>query len=296
MSFKASMVGFLNRLGKADRKMAARLKNPPRITGTLDTERFTKKVRVKNWDVRGFKGVTVNGSYPGKGHILMLPGGAYALEPGRGHREIAERFALLDHMKVSVFEYPLCPEYSAADVRIILLEAYERLIKEYPDDTFFLFGDFSGGGLALGFLQALKEIGSLPAPVRTAAVSPWLDITLTNPKIKIARKTERVLPTEELVETGKSYARGIDPEDPFISPIYGTFEGLGPVLLFSGENEILTPDCELFTEKAEKAAGTEVIYRKAAGMYHGWILVKCKERDVTLDLIAGFFQEALEEA
>ena len=110
MSFKASMAGFLARLCKADRNMAENLQNPPRNTGALDIVRFTKKVRVKNWDIRGFKGVTINGSYPGRGHILMLPGGAYSLEPGKHHRRIAERFALLDHMKVSVFQYPLCPE------------------------------------------------------------------------------------------------------------------------------------------------------------------------------------------
>ena len=29
-------------------------------------------------------------------------------------------------------------------------------------------------------------------------------------------------------------------------------------------------------------------------MCHDWILIPCRETDVTLDLIAGFFQEALE--
>ena len=294
MSFKASMAGFLARLCKADRNMAENLQNPPRNTGALDIVRFTKKVRVKNWDIRGFKGVTINGSYPGRGHILMLPGGAYSLEPGKHHRRIAERFAILDHMKVSVFQYPLCPEYTAVDVRIILMEAYERLVSEYPDDLFFLFGDSSGGGLALAFLQELRDRGGCPMPLRTAVVSPWLDISLTNPKIKIARKTEHILPVEELMETGKRYCGGLDIEDPFVSPIYGTMDGLGPILMFSGEEEILTPDCELLTEKMEKVSGTEFVYRKAAGMCHDWILIPCRETDVTLDLIAGFFQEALE--
>ena len=282
MSFKASMAGFLARLCKADRKMAENLQNPLRNTGALDMERFTKKVRVKNWDIRGFKGVTVNGSYPGRGHILMLPGGAYSLEPGKHHRRIA------------VFQYPLSPEYTAVDVRIILMEAYERLVREYPEDMFFLFGDSSGGGLALAFLQELRDRGGCPMPARTAMVSPWLDISLTNPKIKIARKTEHILPAEALIETGKRYCGGLDKEDPFVSPICGTMDGLGPVLMFSGEEEILTPDCELLAEKMEKVTGTELVFRKAAGMCHDWIQIPCRETDVTLDLIAGFFQEALE--
>ena len=224
----------------------------------------------------------------------MLPGGAYSLEPGKHHRRIAERFAILDHMKVSVFQYPLSPEYTAVDVRIILMEAYERLGREYPEDMFFLFGDSSGGGLALAFLQELRDRGGCPMPARTAMVSPWLDISLTNPKIKIARKTEHILPAEALIETGKRYCGGLDKEDPFVSPICGTMDGLGPVLMFSGEEEILTPDCELLAEKMEKVTGTELVFRKAAGMCHDWIQIPCRETDVTLDLIAGFFQEALE--
>lgn len=295
MSLKASMAGFLAGMGKADRKMARNLLNPPRHTGALDTDRFTKKVRVKKWDIEGFQGVTINGSYPGKNHILMLPGGAYTLEPEKRHKEIAQRFALEDHMKVSVFQYPLSPEYTAEDVRFILMQAYRRLVEEYPEDTFFFFGDSSGGGLAIAFLQELRAAGGLPVPKRTAVVSPWLDIGLTNPKIKIARKTERILPTEALMEAGNRYRGGFDPEDPFVSPLYGDLSGLGSLLIFAGTEEILAPDCELFVEKAQKAEGTEVILKKAAGMYHDWILVPCKESDVTLDLIAGFFLETEDE-
>ena len=95
MSFKASMAGFLARLCKADRKMAENLQNPLRNTGALDMERFTKKVRVKNWDIRGFKGVTVNGSYPGRGHILMLPGARIPWNRGSttGESQSALRFS-----------------------------------------------------------------------------------------------------------------------------------------------------------------------------------------------------------
>lgn len=295
MSLKASMAGFLAGMGKADRRMARNLQNPPRNTGALYTDRFTKKVRVKRWDIEGFQGVTINGSYPGKNHILMLPGGAYTLEPGKRHKEIAERFALLDHMKVSIFQYPLSPEYTAEDVRIILTQAYRRLVSEYPEDTFFFFGDSSGGGLAIAFLQELRALGTLPMPERTAVVSPWLDIGLTNPKIRIARKTERILPVEALVEAGNRYRGGFDSEAPFVSPLHGDLSGLGPLLVFAGTDEILEPDCELFVEKAQQAEGTEVIFKQAAGMYHDWILVPCRETEVTLDLIAGFFLETEEE-
>lgn len=295
MSFKAKMGGFLAGMKKADQRLIKALENPPRNTGTLDTERFTKKVRVKRWDIQGFTGVTINGSYPGKKHVLMLPGGFYVLEAEKGHRKIAERFAVTDHLKVSLFQYPLSPEYTADQVRSVLLMAYEMLAREYPEDTFYLFGDSSGGSLALSLLRDIKEAGELPVPVRTAAVSPWLDLSLTNPRIRLARRRDHFLPVEELAAAGKCYRGQLCEENPFVSPIYGKMEGLGTILLFAGTEEILAPDCELFAEKAETAEGTRVIFQEAADMFHDWILVPLSETDVTLDLIAGFFLETEEE-
>ncbi len=291
MSFKAEKARFLANILKAQRNMAKRLENPPRGSWNLAPDQFSKKVRVKTWDIDGFRGVTVNGSYPGNGHILMLPGGAYAFEPEKAHREIAERFALMDHLKVSVLEYPLSPEYTALDAHHILIRAYQKLISEYPQDKFYLFGDSSGGGLALSFLQQLREVGTLPMPEKTAVVSPWLDIGLANPKIKLARRNDPILPVEALVEAGAKYRGPFDAEDPLVSPIFGNWENLGRILVFSGTEEIMTPDCELLAEKTERANGTQLIYRKAARMVHDWITIPCKEREVTLDLIAGFFLE-----
>ncbi len=71
-------------------------------------------------------------------------------------------------------------------------------------------------------------------------------------------------------------------------------DGLGPVLMFSGEEEILTPDCELLAEKMEKVTGTELVFGKRQACVTTGFRFRAGETDVTLDLIAGFFQEALE--
>lgn len=290
MSLKVKMSGFFARTGKADRKMALDLEHPKRGSTALDLMNFSKKVRVKTWNINGFYGVTVNGSYPKNSHILMLPGGAYTLEPSERIRQIAELFALEEQMRVSVFQYPLSPEYTALTAHQCLVQAYTRLVLEYPEDQFYLFGDFSGGGLALSYLQELRDMGTLPMPKRTAVVSPWLDITLSNPKIKIAQKTDYILPLEELRAAGKRYCGTLEEDNPFVSPIHGDWNHLGPILIFSGTEEILTPDCELLAEKASKLEETEIIYKKGAGMFHNWIMVPCKETDATLELISLFFK------
>lgn len=291
MSLKAEMARIFAGIGKADRKMALDLEQPSRGTGELAQERFTKKVRVKSWNVDGFCGVTINGSYTKNAHILMLPGGAYTLEPSKRCREIAEHFAIKEQVKVTIPQCPLAPEYTALAAHQYLVHAYSRLTAEYPDDEFFLFGDFSGGGLALSFLQELRDMGNLPMPVRTAVISPWLDIALDNPKIKIAKKTDPILPVEALKEAGARYRGPLEPDHPFVSPLYGDWDHLGRILVFSGTEEILTPDCELLAEKAGKFKETGIIYKKGANMIHDWIMVPCKETAATLDMISTFFLE-----
>lgn len=291
MSMKTEMARFAAGLKKADKKMALELEQPPRGTGALTQEQFSKKVRVKTWNIDGFPGVTINGSYSKTAHILMLPGGAYTLEPSERYREMAEYFAIEKQVKVTIPSCPLAPEYKALDVHRYLVRVYSWLTAEYPKDEFFLFGDFSGGGLALSLLQELRDLGNLPMPVRTAVVSPWLDIALNNPKIKIMKKTDPILPVEALKDAGARYCGPLEPDHPFVSPLYGNWDQLGQILIFSGTDEILTPDCELLAEKAGKFKETEIIYKKGAKMVHNWILIPSKETDATLELIFAFFLE-----
>lgn len=291
MSLKIQMIKFLAEIGNADEKMAKMLAAPPRGLHVIDREHFTRKVMVKEWCVDGFNGVTINGSYTSKKHLLLLPGGAYTLEPSSRYLKIAQYFAISERLKVTIPFCPLAPEYTVLAVHQYLLHVYERLLKEYPKDEFFFMGDFSGGGLALSFLQELKDMGTFPLPVKTAVISPWLNIELDNPKIKIAKKTDPLLPVEALKEAGSSYRGPLNPDHPFVSPLYGDWNHLGKVLIFSGTEDIMTPDCELLAEKAGNLIGTELIYKKGAGMIHDWILVPCKETDATLELISSYFQE-----
>lgn len=291
MSLKIQMTKFLAGIGNAEKKIEAELAAPPRGGNVIDRDHFTRKVRVEEWSVDGFGGVTINGSYTSQKHILMLPGGAYSLEPSLRYLEISEYFAISQHMKVTIPFCPLSPEYTALAVHQYLLQVYSRLVKEYPKDEFFLVGDFSGGGLALSFLQELRDRKNLPLPVKTAVISPWLDITLDNPMIKIAKKGDRLLPVGALKKTGIRYCGPLASDHPFVSPLYGDWDHLGKILVFSGTEDIMTPDCDLLAEKAGGLDGTELVYKKGAGMIHDWILIPCRETDATLDLISAYFQD-----
>jgi acetyl esterase/lipase len=59
---------------------------------------------------------------------------------------------------------------------------------------------------------------------------------------------------------------------PWISPLYGNLDGLPPLLLYVGENEIWLDDSTRFAAKAQ-AAGVDVTLRVGKGMIHGYPLL-----------------------
>ena len=65
----------------------------------------------------------------------------------------------------------------------------------------------------------------------------------------------------------RDYIGTNDPTDPYISPLYGNFEGFPPMLIQVGSYEMLLSDSELVAEKAKKA-GCKVRLSIYEGMFH----------------------------
>jgi len=57
------MTKFLAGFGNAEKKMEAELLAPKRGGNVIDRDHYNRKIRVKEWSVDGFSGVTINGSY-----------------------------------------------------------------------------------------------------------------------------------------------------------------------------------------------------------------------------------------
>ena len=63
------------------------------------------------------------------------------------------------------------------------------------------------------------------------------------------------------------YAGGHDPKDPLISPLYGRFEDLPPLIIQVGKEEPLWNDAYLVAERAREA-GNEVQFDPYEGGFH----------------------------
>ena len=56
-----------------------------------------------------------------------------------------------------------------------------------------------------------------------------------------------------------------------VSPLYGSFQGLGRITLFTGTSDILNPDARKWAKRAREV-GFPLDYREKEGMPHVWML------------------------
>jgi len=263
--------------------------NPRRDTDFLNKNNFDKSLTTDEQFIDEYQILTVSSQESCNRHVIFLHGGAYVMRAVRGHKNIIEKLVKKYQLKVTFIDYPLAPENTVEKAHKVVMEAYRKITKKYKNDEFYLFGDSSGGGLALAFLQSLKEEKQLPFPKKTVLMSPWADVSMTNKEIEEFAEKDPLLPLNGLIITGKQFAGELDVKDPLISPIYGNMDNLGEIFLIFGTNEILYPDCLKLSDMLEIAVGTSVEIKIGENLCHDWILAPLKESEETIDEIGKFF-------
>jgi acetyl esterase/lipase len=198
--------------------------------------------------------------------ILYFHGGMYLVGSPQAHRQHVIKFVMGCNMNALVPDYRLAPENPFPAALDDALQAYDYLLLQGYDPANIVFaGDSAGGGLCLATLLAIKE-KSLPLPAAAAALSPWTDLMLTGKSYETNRK--KCFSPEGCAEhASRMYAGDSDRKNPLISPLYGDLQGLPPLHISAGGNEILLDDSVSFAEKA-RAAGVEVMLRIDPGMCH----------------------------
>lgn len=220
---------------------------------------------------------------PSPQHILFLHGGAYV------NGMISKYWRFLDRLvgdlrcTVIVPEYPLAPAHHAGDVNALVMTLYRETGASAGGANLTVIGTSSGGGIALALAQQALAHG-IGEPARLVLLSPWLDVSLSNPGVPRVDAVDPVLDAAGLRDAGRMYAGEQDLTDPIVSPIYGRLEGLPPVTLFIGTHDVMLPDCRKFRDLAT-AAGVEVDYREYEGMVHEWMLLPLPEGEAALSAL-----------
>jgi acetyl esterase/lipase len=264
--------------------------DPPRNTRTLNPRKIKRSLKPELWSVDGWKLLTIHGRPTSQTHLIFLPGGAYLLEATAFHRKFAEKIAKTSGLSVTMVDYPKSPEYSYHTTHDLIWKAYHQLVQRYPDHEFCFLGDSAGGGLALAFLQTLRDQKITPLPPKCVLISPWLDLSLSHPQIPAFVSRDLILTLEGLEYAADLYAGGEDLQNPLLSPLYGDLNLLGEILLIAGTEELFYPDCQELGKKIKAARGTKITLEMGENLIHAWPIFPFPESKQAVERIADFLR------
>lgn len=178
-----------------------------------------------------------------KNKILYIYGGTFVLQPSVFHWRFMDKLAYETLHEVVLPIYPKAPQYTYRETHQAIEQAYRRLLKETDADNIVIMGDASGGNMALSFVQKLMEQDELPLPRQLYLISPWLDLSLSNPDItEQVQKKDPIQNVFSLQSVAKVWVDDLERKNPRVSPMYGSVRGLPPVYMFGGTSEIFYPD------------------------------------------------------
>lgn len=201
--------------------------------------------------------------------ILQLHGGGYIGKMRNAYRGFAGFYSELGHgIPVLTPDYRVAPEHPYPAALEDAVFAFDWLLETgWTEEKIVLAGDSAGGGLAMALCMYLKNHGrSLPSGI--VAMSPWTDLTQSGASYQTNYHKDPVFGnTRDSLIYNKDYVQDEDPTNPYISPLYGNFDGFPPMLLQVGSYEMLLSDAELVAEKARNS-GVRVRLSIYEGMFH----------------------------
>jgi acetyl esterase/lipase len=203
--------------------------------------------------------------------ILYLHGGAYMSNLLTEHWRLIEKIIRKTSATIVVPDYPLTPEAGCNETYEFIEGLFTKLITEYSDKRIVFIGDSAGGGLALGFVQKLRDENK-KQPDQIIIFSPWLDITMSNPMLRRLDKEDNLLSIDGLKNAGQKYAANIDLKDYRVSPVYGGLTGLCRISVFTGTRDILNADARKF-KKLMKEQNICFNYFEYPNMFHDWVII-----------------------
>lgn len=222
--------------------------------------------------------------------LMHLHGGIYFFGSAASFRARANNLSYRCRATVFMPEYRLAPEHPFPAAFEDVKAAWRAFADRYAGSTLLLSGDSAGGGLALALMMSLRDEGG-PLPSRCFVLSPWTDLTASGASIETNRHRDWFSRRHGDVWTPRILA-GADPADPRVSPLFGRFEGLPPLLFVVGGHEVILDDTRRCVEKA-RAAGVTVEEVVGEGMLHDYPLAlpRLQESQRAWGAIARFCAE-----
>lgn len=202
--------------------------------------------------------------------LLYLHGGGYIACSPETHRSLVGSLVRRTKGTAYVPAYRLAPEHPFPAALDDARAAYEHLITDLhiAPSRIVIAGDSAGGGLTLALALSLRD-ANRPLPAAIVTFCPWTDLAGTGASLD--ENTERcaMFAGETIRRAAQFYVGSANPRHPYISPLYGDFHGLPPILVHASHDEVLRDDARRVAECA-RAAGVPVEERLWHRVPHVW--------------------------
>lgn len=189
--------------------------------------------------------------------LLYLHGGAFMFRFPATHAAMVARWCRPLGARALMVDYRLAPEHPFPAGVEDCHAAYRWLLAQGIDaHRATIAGDSAGGNLALATLLRAKAAGE-PLPACAVLLSPVADFTLSSRSLVANERRDPMFTLPAVLKLRAHYAPPECALDPCVSPLFGDFHGLPPMLLQVGSTEMLLDESVRLAEKAH-AAGVDV--------------------------------------
>lgn len=199
--------------------------------------------------------------------LLYLHGGAFVFRYPALHAAFVAGWCRLLAARALLVDYRLAPEFPYPAGLDDCTAAYRWLLEQgIAPQNVVVAGDSAGASLALCLLLRQKARGE-PMPACAAMLSPVVDFTLSSPSLVTNERRDPIFTLATLLALRRLYTTPESFLDPGVSPLFGDFEGLPPLLFQVGDQEMLLDETLRVAARAY-AAGVTVEAEVWTGMSH----------------------------
>lgn len=225
---------------------------------------------------------------PMDGTLLYLHGGGFVIGSLPMYQHLVASLGQAAQMRSVFVDYRMAPEHPFPAALDDAVTAYQALLADPEAGPISIAGDSAGGNLVLALLLKIKDLG-LAMPRAAVALSPVVDLSLSNPSFTANADTDHLLPGDWGKRCIDDYVGSHDRTAPLLSPIHGDFTGCPPVLVHYDTTEVLADDGAKIVDHLQ-SHGVHVETEVTSGLTHVWHLNvgRTPEADTSVAAIGAF--------
>lgn len=223
--------------------------------------------------------------------LLYIHGGAFVAYSRDIYANMAGSWCNSLNARALVVDYRLSPEHAYPSASDDCITAYKWLLEEgFDPKDIVIAGDSAGGNLVLNTLLRIKD-ENLELPVCAVLISPFLDLTLSGRSVLANAKRDPIFTPAFAIDIRRHYVSEELYCSPLVSPLFGDFAGLPPMLFQVSSSEMLLDDSTRAATKASQA-GVPVqldIWESLPHVFH--TIDALPQAKVAADRICHFIRE-----